>query len=131
MREDHEALQVLGLARRAGRAAVGTGAVKEAASAGELRLVVLARDAGDNAVGRVRGAMERSGAERVRCGTRDELGSALGRGPVAVVGVTDAGLAERIRRLVDVGPPEDDRGPVRSRPADRTAEDETNTVHTS
>lgn len=125
MREDREALQVLGLARRAGRAAVGTGAVKEAASAGELRLVVLARDAGDNAVGRVRGAMERSGAERVRCGTRDELGSALGRGPVAVVGVTDGGLAERIRRLVD-------GGSVRSRRADRRAEDETtNTVHTS
>lgn len=97
--DERRALQALGLALRAGRVAVGTRAVKEAADAGELRLLVLARDATDNALGRLRGALERSGAARLRCGTRADIGEALGRGPVAAVGVTDRSLADRIRTL--------------------------------
>lgn len=134
MPDDREVLQTLGLARRAGRAAVGTGAVKEAAAGGELRLVVLARDASDNAAGRLRGALERSGAVRVRAGTREELGAALGRGPVAAVGVTDRGLAGRIRALAAGRSRSDDgRGEAGGvpEPAGARGDETTNTIHTS
>lgn len=125
-------LQVLGLARRAGRAAVGTRALKDASADGELHLVVLARDATDNAVARLRGAIERSGAARVRCGSRVELGAALGRGPVAAVGVTDPGLAKRIGGLA-AGSPESrhgGRGP-RQEPTRQAGDETTNAIHTS
>lgn len=115
MPDVRDVLQALGLARRAGRAVVGAGALKEASADGDLHLVVLATDATDNAVGRIRGALNRSGAVRIRLGTRAELGSALGRGSVAAVGVTDRSLAERIRQLA----------------AGRTGDETTNAIHTS
>ncbi len=134
MPDERKALQALGLARRAGRAVVGAGAIREAAADGELRLVVLAGDATDNALGRLRGALERSGAARVRLGSRAELGSALGRGPVAAVGVTDRGLAKRIRELAAdrAGSGSGQDGHGRGDERRRTAGDETtNTIHTS
>lgn len=134
MPDERDVLQALGLALRAGRAAVGTGAVREAAAGGELRLVVVARDAGDNAVSRIRGALRRSGAPRVPIGTRAELGAALGRGPVAVVGVTDRGLAERIRRMAGAAAGSDGAAHrAGGSPAEhRATGDETkNAIHTS
>ena len=91
---ERSALQTLGLARRAGRAAVGTRAVLTAARSRRLEALIVAHDASPNAMNRVRGAARR--VPIVRCGTRETLGLALGRGPVAVVGVTDRGFARRI-----------------------------------
>lgn len=132
MPDERKVLQALGLARRAGRAVVGAGAIREAAADGDLQLVVVARDATDNALGRLRGALERSGAVRVRLGSRADLGSALGRGPVAAVGVTDRGLAKRIRELAGGGTGSEPGAHGRSDGRRRTAGDETtNTIHTS
>lgn len=91
---ERSALQTLGLARRAGRAAVGTRAVMTAARSRRLEALIVARDASPHALERVRGAAR--GVPIVRCGTRETLGLAIGRGPVAVVGVTDRELARRI-----------------------------------
>lgn len=132
MPDERKFLQALGLARRAGRAVVGAGAIREAAADGDLQLVVVARDATDNALGRLRGALERSGAARVRLGSRADLGSALGRGPVAAVGVTDRGLAKRIRELAAGGKGSGQGAPGRTDGRNRTSGDETtNTIHTS
>lgn len=65
-------------------------------------LVLIARDAGRNARGRL--APEVAEVETLRCGTRRSLGAALGRGPVAVVGVTERGLATRLARALGVEP---------------------------
>lgn len=91
---ERSALQTLGLARRAGRAAVGTRAVLTAARSRRLEALVVARDASPNAIERVRGVAR--GVPVVKCGTREMLGLAIGRGPVAVVGVTDREFARRI-----------------------------------
>lgn len=93
-RSERNALQALGLARRAGRAAVGTRAVLTAARSRRLEALIVAHDASPNALDRVHGASRR--VPIVRCGTRETLGLALGRGPVAVVGVTDREFARRI-----------------------------------
>lgn len=90
-------LGALGLAVRGGRATVGTRATLEAAAAGELELIVLASDATRNAAKRLGRALRSSPA--LRLAAKADLGRAVGRGPTAVVGVTDPGLAARIREL--------------------------------
>lgn len=93
---ERDALQALGLARRAGAAAIGTRAVREAARAGRLQAVLLARDAAPGARRRLGTAARAPGIRLAVLGDRAALGAAVGRGPVAVVGVTDPGLAERV-----------------------------------
>lgn len=96
------ALSALGLAVRAGRATIGTRATLEAAAGGDLRLTVVATDATPNAMKRIRSVLETSPA--VRLGGKAELGRAVGRGPTAVVGVTDRGLAAEIHALAGERP---------------------------
>lgn len=100
---DSRRLQLVGLARRAGRVVAGTQAVREAGRRGDLRLLLIARDATDNARRRVRGAASDRAVATLRCGTRETLGRAIGRAGVAVVGVTDPGLADRIRAAGTAG----------------------------
>lgn len=110
-------LDVLGLARRAGRLATGTRAVLEAARTGELELAVVADDAGENALARLRAVLD-GPAPTVRAADRERLGEALGRVPLVVVGVTDAGLARKVRRLAADAGPEDARTPRADGPYD-------------
>ncbi len=85
-RAERQVLQLVGLARRAGRAVAGTQAVRDAGRRGELAAVLLAEDATDNAL---------------TCGTRETLGNAVGRKGAVVVGIADPGFA---RRILSVGP---------------------------
>ena len=96
MDADQAALGLLGIARRAGRAVIGARAVRAASAKGVLHLVVVARDAGHNAVAR----LGDPGSPVVRIGSRDELGSAVGRDVAAVVGITERALADRVRSLM-------------------------------
>lgn len=89
-------LSLLGLALRAGRLEVGTHGVKEAARRGELHAVVLARDATDNARGRVLPLVRAMEVPVATCSTAAALGSAVGRSRIVVVGVTDPGFAGRV-----------------------------------
>lgn len=100
--DDQPALQMLGIALRAGRLSVGTEAVCRDARTGELVLAVVARDAGENARHRVIPVMRREGIPVVECGTRTEFGRALGRSATVAAGLTDDGLARAVReRLPD------------------------------
>lgn len=127
-------LDAVGLARRAGRLAVGTRAVLEAAERGELDAAVVAGDAGGNALDRLAPLLE-GATPTVRAADRRSLGRALGRGPVVAVGVTDPGLGRKIRRLArDAGT--DGRIPRSDGPYDpgdgaSPGGPETSTVHAS
>jgi ribosomal protein L7Ae-like RNA K-turn-binding protein len=68
--------------------------VLTAARSRRLEALIVAHDASPNAMERVRGAAR--GVPIVKCGTRETLGLAIGRGPVALVGVTDREFARRI-----------------------------------
>lgn len=87
----------LGLARRAGRAVVGTEAVRSAAAAGDLEIVLMAADASENARNRIRKALRGRSVPVREWADRRHLGAALGRGPVVAVGLTDPGLAGSLR----------------------------------
>lgn len=130
-RAEGEALGLLGLARRAGRAVVGRRQLEEAARSGELRALVLAGDATENARERLRGLVGRTEVPTVELADRLRLGSAVGKGAVAAVGVTDRGLAARVlaatRRRDETGAA--DRRPaaapgVGGRTLDRTVEED-------
>ena len=95
-RREADVLALLGLARRAGRAIVGSRAVEEAVRAGGVKVAVLAGDVSANTRQRVRGLLARSSVPVLELGDRNGLGGAVGKGPVAVVGVTDSGLASRL-----------------------------------
>lgn len=101
---DRAALDMIGIARRAGRLSVGTEAVRRGLKAGGIALVVVARDAGENARGRVVPSAEDAAVPVVECGTRSVLGSSLGRGPTVTVGITDEGLAREVRERLDGEP---------------------------
>lgn len=94
-------LQLVGLARRAGHAVVGTQAVRDAARRGELAAVVVAADAAENAHKRLQGLYREPEVAVVTCGTRGELGSAVGRGETVVVGIRDRGLGLRIAAVAE------------------------------
>lgn len=97
---EERALDLLGLALRAGRLEVGTVAVREAARAGELCGAVVAADAGENARDRVVPLLEASGVPVLEAVDRRSLGRALGRGPVVVAGLTDPGLLSSVQEAL-------------------------------
>ncbi len=97
---EEAALRAVGMARRAGCIEVGTRAVREAGRAGRLAAVLLARDASANARERLRLAQ----GARVRvCGDRAALGAAVGRAPVAALGITEPGLAGLVLEALEAG----------------------------
>jgi ribosomal protein L7Ae-like RNA K-turn-binding protein len=119
--EDRElrALTTLGLARRADRVAIGTRAVKQAAAAGELRVVLVAADAGPGARKRLGAVLRLEGVDVLRVGSRRRLGRALGRDDLVVAGVTDEGFAALLAERLPL-----DRGAAPDRPRGQRDVDE-------
>ena len=97
---ERRALEILGLARRAGRVALGTRAVREAGAEGRLRCVLLARDAGHNARDRLGKTATGEGVRVLRVSSRSTLAAALGRDDLVTVGVTDEGFARLVSELL-------------------------------
>ena len=98
-------LNYLSLARKAGLAELGEEPVGAATRAGKARLVVVASDAGDHTWRRAKSFVSGTNQQLVRLPyTKDELGFAIGRTSLAIVAVTDVGIA---RSLVEaLGQPE-------------------------
>ena len=99
-------LSLLGLALRGGNLVVGEEPVEAVARARDARVLLLASDAADNT--------RRRTAHFAQAGqclwltlpfTKAELGQAVGRSAVAIVAVTDVGLAAAVvHRLADLDP---------------------------
>jgi ribosomal protein L7Ae-like RNA K-turn-binding protein len=97
------ALQLLGLAARAGGVVPGTQRVREAVRAGRVRWVVVAEDLTATGRDKLVPLLEGREVSYTVGYTRDELGRAVGRGPLAALGVTDEGFARRLRALLAPG----------------------------
>ncbi len=93
------AVGLVGAAHRARYVALGSDASKEAFSAGRARLVVLATDA---KAAKQEAWIEAAVAKGilVAWATKDELGSIVGRDELAVLVVTDEGLARNLLRVI-------------------------------
>jgi ribosomal protein L7Ae-like RNA K-turn-binding protein len=92
-------LSMLGLAARARATVHGTDAARYAVRDGKAGVVLLAADASPTQSRKLVPLLRARGTPFAVCLTRDELGGALGRGPVSAVAVTDPNLARRIVEL--------------------------------
>jgi ribosomal protein L7Ae-like RNA K-turn-binding protein len=95
------ALRLLGLAARAGVLLPGTERVREAARSGNLRFAVVAEDTSDNSNDKLLPLLRKRRVPHVVAFTRNQLGAAVGRGPLSAVGIAEHRLAQQIRALLE------------------------------
>ena len=93
-------LGLLGVAARAGAVITGTDRVREAARGDGLRFVLLATDASENSREKLVPLLVARGISHETRYDRNELGAAVGRGPLSAVGVLDRALADRLQVLL-------------------------------
>ncbi len=92
-------LGMLGLAQKAGRLAVGEEPTGAAARARDARLILVASDAAENSVRRVRHFADAGQCLWCRIDAeKDALGRAVGRSSCAMLAVTDIGFASAIAK---------------------------------
>ena len=85
--------RLLGLGLRAGNVVVGVAGVRAGLQRGKLVCVVLAQDAGQRTMDKVRRLAEARNIPVLRGPGAAELGAGLGKPPVQAVGVSDPALA--------------------------------------
>lgn len=93
-----KALALLGIAQRAGAVVKGTDATRRALRKEEVRLVVLAEDGSEAQRKKVLPLARGQGVPMGVLGDRTELGAAVGKGPLTVVGVTRASFAKELQK---------------------------------
>ena len=89
-------MALLGMARRAGALAYGTGSTRRAIKEGRARLVLFAQDASETQLDKVMKLLRHGKTPRATLGTREALGSAVGSAPVSAVAVTDGEFAKEL-----------------------------------
>ena len=97
-------MALLGMARRAGALAYGTGSTRRALKEGRARLVLFAQDASETQRDKVMKLLRHGKTPRATLGTREALGSALGSAPVSALAVTDRELAKELVARLGVEP---------------------------
>ena len=104
--DSHNILSLLGLALRGGRLVMGEEPVEAVARAKDARVLLLAADAADNTRRRVEHFADAGACLWLRIPfTKEELGRQLGRTSVAVVAITDVGLASAVvNKLAQLDP---------------------------
>jgi ribosomal protein L7Ae-like RNA K-turn-binding protein len=93
-------LDLLGLATRARSVVAGTDSVRKAVRDGKALRVILAADTAPTQQGKLLPLLEARRVPYHHGFTQDELGAAMGRGPVAAVGFTDRNFAKRVGELL-------------------------------
>jgi len=88
----------LGLARRAGKLAIGQDKTLQAIRVRESALVILSEDCGTAAERKIRGKAKTASVKVLTLGTRTELGQAIGLAPVSALAVLDRGFAAIIEK---------------------------------
>ncbi len=92
-------LGLLGIARRAGKLALGADAARQAAGARRARLLLLAEDLSPGTAGSLKTLADREGVRAVPLRrTMDEVEAALGK-RTGVIAVNDAGFAKTLLAL--------------------------------
>lgn len=91
-------LSGLGLAMRAGQLVTGDEGVLDAVRTGKARLVVLAADASENTRKKFKDKCSTYQVPIIEYGTRELLGSSVGKGERVIVAITDPGFARLIAK---------------------------------
>jgi ribosomal protein L7Ae-like RNA K-turn-binding protein len=88
--------RLLGLARRAGGIAPGTGAVRRSIREGEALLILMASDASSVQLDKIRTTLHDRTIPQITLGDRSTLGAAVGLAPLSAVAVTLRSLADQL-----------------------------------
>jgi ribosomal protein L7Ae-like RNA K-turn-binding protein len=105
MKKDLESLEgLLGLARRAGKLALGTEAVDSALSQGKVHLLIIANDASQSTAGKLERRAVRNDVLFLRAGSRDEFGAMTSRNSLAFLGILDQSFARGILKILEGSP---------------------------
>lgn len=108
-RKEAEALGFLGLARRAGAVTRGIVATRRSVAADELGVVLLAADASETQLRKVRGLVQHRGVPVRWVSGKGVLGHALGDRELSVAGVSRGPFARQLMmRLPETSRPDSD-----------------------
>ena len=94
------ALQLLGLAARAGAVLSGTARVVDGVRNGQVAFALVACDLTATGRDKLVPVLDRAGVRYALKYTRVELGRAVGRSPLAAVGLADPGFGDRLAALL-------------------------------
>lgn len=89
-------LQFLGLTKRAGKLLEGYNKCEDAIKRNKAYLIILSSDASDNTVDKFLKYGEKYKTPVLKGYDKDELGSALGKEEIKILGVTDLKMSERL-----------------------------------
>jgi len=98
--DKRKVLGLVGLGLRGRLAVVGVQQVRDSAKHGRLKVALVASDASKNSLDKISGLLEARGVPVIGSFTGSELGAVAGRESVAVIGVSDSGLARGITTLI-------------------------------
>ncbi len=90
---------MIGLAMKSGNVASGELAATESIKAGRAALVIIAKDASENTRDRFISLCRSRRVEPYSFGTREELGTLIGKNERSVLVITDHGFADVINKL--------------------------------
>ena len=97
-----KSLGYLSLARKAGLAELGEEPACNASGAGKAKLILVASDASDHTWRKAKSLVSDTCQQLVRLPyTKDEMGFAIGRTSLAIVAITDAGMAASLVEALD------------------------------
>lgn len=91
----------IGLARKAGKLALGEALAEQAIKRGKAQLVIVAKDASDNTRKKIETALFGKNIPMLRFGSREKLGHMLGKSFFSVIAVTDKGFSEEIKKMIE------------------------------
>lgn len=97
---EEKLLSMLGIARRAGKIAMGFDAAAEAMHKGEARLLVLAADLSERTERAVRRIAEETNTPVMPSDfDMDRMGDAVGRRKTGIIAINDSGFAKTIKAI--------------------------------
>ncbi|MDO5015541.1 MAG: DUF448 domain-containing protein [Eubacteriales bacterium] len=99
-RREAELLNLLGLARKADKLSLGFDATADAIRKDQVKLLVMATDLSSNSLDKISELIIEHKVPSISVLSSQDLGPALGREQLAIVGLTDSGLADKFTNIL-------------------------------
>lgn len=92
---------MIGLAAGAGKIAYGDSAVCKNIICGKAKLVILAKNCGDNINSKIKKLCYENEVKCVEFSDKESIGKAVGKDDKAVIAITDDGFAQAVLKLIN------------------------------
>jgi ribosomal protein L7Ae-like RNA K-turn-binding protein len=99
----NKVLNLLGIARRAGKLIMGTDSLIKVLPSKKIKLIFIAKDASLATIDKIDKKAYFYQVQVVNIFTTDELSKALGVGSIKIIGIADEGFAKSMREEIERG----------------------------